>query len=63
VIPQCPSVLQCSNTGVPVILDAESKAGQAYQDAVARLLGEKVELRFVLPPKRGLMDWLLRRSA
>lgn len=63
VIPQCPSVLQCSNTGVPVILDPGSKAGAAYKDAVARLLGDNVELRFVAPSKRGLMDWLLRRSA
>ncbi len=63
VIPQCGSVLQASNLGMPVVLDDKSMAGQAYKDAVARLLGEDVELRYVTPQKRGLVDWLLRRSA
>jgi septum site-determining protein MinD len=63
VIPQCSSVLQASNLGMPVVLDDKSKAGQAYKDAAARLLGEDVELRYVTPQKRGLVDWLLRRSA
>ncbi|MBP9569968.1 MAG: septum site-determining protein MinD, partial [Aeromonadaceae bacterium] len=35
VIPESPSVLRASNAGEPVILDAESDAGQAYDDAVA----------------------------
>ena len=30
-----------------MIVDAESDAGQAYSDAVARLLGEDVPLRFI----------------
>jgi septum site-determining protein MinD len=63
VIPQCSSVLQASNLGMPVVLDDSSRAGQAYKDAAARLLGEDVELRYVTPQKRGLVDWLLRRSA
>ncbi len=63
VIPQCGSVLQASNLGMPVVLDDSSKAGQAYKDAAARLIGEDVELRYVSPQKRGLVDWLLRRSA
>jgi septum site-determining protein MinD len=63
VIPQDEAVLQASNTGVPVILDGKSQAGMAYADAVGRLLGEKVDLRFVTPPKRRLIHWLLRRSA
>lgn len=63
VIPQCGSVLQASNLGMPVVLDDSSRAGQAYKDAAARLLGEEVELRYVTPQKRGLVDWLLRRSA
>ena len=63
VIPQCGSVLQASNLGMPVVLDDSSKAGQSYKDAAARLLGEDVELRYVTPQKRGLVDWLLRRSA
>jgi septum site-determining protein MinD len=63
VIPQCGSVLQASNLGMPVVLDDSSKAGQAYKDAAARLLGEDVELRYVAQQKRGLVDWILRRSA
>ncbi|MCB1971621.1 MAG: septum site-determining protein MinD [Geminicoccaceae bacterium] len=63
VIPQCPSVLQASNLGMPVTLDEKSPASQAYLDAVRRLLGEEVEMRFLEPQKRGLMSWLWRRSA
>jgi septum site-determining protein MinD len=63
VIPQCGSVLQASNLGMPVVLDDKSKAGQAYKDAAGRLLGEDIELRYVNPEKRGLVDWLFRRSA
>lgn len=47
VIPESPAVLRASNAGDPVILDAESDAGQAYSDAIARFLGENVPLRFV----------------
>ncbi|HTN29569.1 MAG TPA: septum site-determining protein MinD, partial [Pseudomonas sp.] len=40
VIPESQSVLKASNQGVPVILDEQSDAGQAYSDAVDRLLGK-----------------------
>ena len=63
VIPQDEAVLQASNVGLPVVLDERSIAGQAYSDAVRRLAGEEVELRFVAPPKRGFMQWLWRRTA
>ena len=63
VIPQCSSVLQASNLGNPVILDDSSIAGQAYKDAVGRLVGDDIELRFVTPQKRGIISWLMRRSA
>jgi len=53
VIPESENVLAASNAGVPVIHDAASIAGQAYTDAVARLLGEELELRFVDAPKKG----------
>jgi septum site-determining protein MinD len=53
VIPESENVLAASNAGVPVIHDAASIAGQAYVDAVARLLGEDVELRFIDAPKKG----------
>ena len=58
VIPESPSVLRASNAGEPVILDAESDAGQAYDDAVARLLGEKREFRFLQEEKKGFLSRL-----
>jgi len=63
VVPESPAVLKASNVGMPVTLDDKSNAGQAYQDAVARFLGEKVEHRFMSAPKKGLFDRLLRRTA
>jgi len=59
VIPESEAVLKSSNQGVPVILDRDSEAGQAYEDAVARLLGEEVEHRFLEVQKKGLFKRLL----
>jgi len=53
VIPESKSVLAASNSGEPVILDNASDAGQAYDDAVARLLGEDLPHRFLTPAKKG----------
>jgi septum site-determining protein MinD len=53
VIPESKSVLAASNSGEPVILDESSDAGQAYDDAVARLLGEDLPHRFITPAKKG----------
>src|SRR5919199_796869 len=61
VIPQDGAVLQASNVGMPVVLDDRSKAGAAYKDAVRRLLGEQLEMRFIAPPRRGFVQRLLRR--
>jgi septum site-determining protein MinD len=47
-------VLTASNAGTPVILNAESDVARAYDDAVTRLLGEPVPLRFIDEPKKGL---------
>ena len=63
VIPQDDAVLQASNVGMPVVLDERSKAGQAYTDAVKRLAGEQLEMRFVAPAKKGFVQWLFRRTA
>ncbi|MEO6075946.1 MAG: septum site-determining protein MinD [Dokdonella sp.] len=54
VIPESEGVLAASNAGVPVILDDQSNAGQAYDDAVARLLGEELPMRFTEANKKGL---------
>ncbi|MEO8460325.1 MAG: septum site-determining protein MinD, partial [Dokdonella sp.] len=56
VIPESEGVLAASNSGVPVILDEASNAGLAYDDAVARLLGDERPLRFVDPQKKGLFS-------
>ncbi len=58
VIPESPSVLKASNAGVPVILDKESEAGQAYEDLVARFLGEERPYRFIDMEKKTLLKRL-----
>ncbi len=58
IIPESASVLQASNSGVPVILDANSDAGQAYTDAVGRFLGEVRPHRFLEPNKKGFLTRL-----
>lgn len=54
VIPESKSVLTASNSGMPVILDEKSDAGQAYADIVARYLGEDIPHRFI-EEKKGLL--------
>lgn len=56
VIPESPEVLQSSNAGNPVILDVESTAGQAYTDAVARILGEQRPMRFTTVEKKSFFS-------
>ena len=63
VVPECTTVLKASNQGVPVIHDLDSRAGQAYGDAVARLLGEDVPQRFINIEDKGIFKRLFRRSA
>ena len=55
VIPESENVLAASNSGVPVILNNDSLAGQAYSDTVARVLGEERPLRFIEPVKKGFL--------
>jgi septum site-determining protein MinD len=55
VIPESGDVLNASNKGEPVILDLESNAGQAYDDAVARLMGQERPMRFTQAAKKGLL--------
>ena len=58
VIPESQAVLNASNAGVPVILDEASDAGQAYDDLVARYLGEERPHRFLDARKKGLLSRL-----
>ncbi len=61
VIPESPDVLRASNSGNPIILDTKSDAGQAYADAVERLLGNEVPLRFT-QAKKSLLGILFSRD-
>lgn len=60
VIPESQAVLRASNAGVPVTLDEASDAGQAYLDAVARLLGEDIPHRFIKEEKKGFLRRLFK---
>lgn len=59
VIPESEAVLKASNQGQPVILDAETQAGQAYNDAVDRLLGKDIAHRFLEVQKKNFFKRLL----
>ncbi|HBD7405039.1 TPA: septum site-determining protein MinD [Legionella pneumophila] len=62
VIPESKSILKASNTGTPVILDESSDAGIAYQDAIARFLGEERPMRFISIDKKGLFRRLFSKN-
>jgi septum site-determining protein MinD len=56
IIPESKAVLKASNTGTPVVLDEENAdAAPAYQDAVARFLGEERPMRFIHNERKGLL--------
>ncbi|KAJ0402961.1 hypothetical protein P43SY_009218 [Pythium insidiosum] len=62
VIPESTHVLTSSNMGQPVITATGDKAAVAFEDAVARFLGEERELKFLEPDKpKGLLDRLFAR--
>lgn len=63
VIPESESVLQCSNQGMPAIYDAASDVAQAYQDVIARFLGEDRPMRFIYPEPKGFLKRLLGRGS
>ena len=58
VIPESQAALKSSNAGVPVIMDQQSDAGQAYLDAVERLLGNEIDYRFLTNERKGLLKRL-----
>jgi len=55
-IPESQSVLTSSNAGTPVIANLETDAGQAYDDLVARFLGEDRPQRFLTVEKKGFFN-------
>jgi septum site-determining protein MinD len=58
VIPESESVLHASNQGLPAIHLKETDVAAAYQDVVARYLGEDVPMRFTEYEKPGLLKRL-----
>ncbi|QIK81422.1 septum site-determining protein MinD [Lysobacter sp. HDW10] len=56
VIPESTDVLNASNKGEPVILESNSDAAIAYDDAVARLMGETRPMRFLQAEKKGFFS-------
>ncbi len=57
-IPESPAVLTSSNAGTPVIASRDTDAGQAYDDLVARFLGEERPHRFLTAEKKGFFNKL-----
>ncbi|QDP72609.1 septum site-determining protein MinD [Legionella israelensis] len=55
VIPESKAVLKASNTGTPVVLEVESDASLAYQDAIARFLGEERPMRYISNERKGIL--------
>lgn len=62
VIPESKSVLKASNTGMPVTMDETSDAGLAYQDAIARFLGENKPMRFIANERKGILRRLFSKN-
>ncbi len=60
IIPESESVLHASNQGNPAIHMEGSDVAQAYQDVVARFLGEEVPLRFTTYQKPGLFQRIFK---
>ncbi len=61
VVPESTSVLDSSNAGLPVIFTEKSEAGMAYDDLVARFLGEDRPHRFLTAKKKGFFARLFGR--
>lgn len=62
IIPESKAVLKASNTGTPVVLDEFSDAGLAYQDAVARFIGEDRPMRFQHIERKGILRRLFGKT-
>ena len=58
VVPESETVLQASNQGLPAIHLKDSDVAGAYQDLVARFLGEERPMRFTEAARPGLFKRL-----
>ncbi|WP_420557341.1 septum site-determining protein MinD [Roseovarius sp.] len=63
IVPESQAVLRASNIGTPVTLDEPSAASRSYEDAVARLTGQEVEMRIAGERRPGIFHRLFGRSA
>lgn len=63
IIPESESVLLASNQGTPAILFESSPVAQAYEDVVARFLGEERPMRFADAEKQGFIARLFKLVA
>jgi len=61
VIPESKCVLTATNLGKPVILMENEDAAEAYKDAVSRLLGEDLKMKFTEPRQKGFFEKLFQR--
>lgn len=60
IIPESEDIIKASNSGEPAIRMEGGDASIAYKDAVSRLLGEDVPMKFTDISKNGFFDKLLK---
>jgi septum formation inhibitor-activating ATPase MinD len=56
VVPDDESIIISTNRGVPAVMEERSRAGQAFRDIAARIMGNDVPIAAMLEPD----DWLGR---
>jgi septum site-determining protein MinD len=61
VIPESESVLEASNQGLPAVHLKGTDVSEAYQDVVARFLGEDKPMRFTDAVKPGFFKRIFGR--
>lgn len=62
VVPESQSVLNASNSGVPVVMDKASDAGKAYHDIVKRYLGEAPPFKEADKQKKGFLRRIFKKN-
>lgn len=60
IIPESEDIVKASNNGEPAIRSKDSDASIAYKDAVSRILGEDIPLKFVQAEKSGFIHKIFK---
>ncbi|HEV2548980.1 MAG TPA: cell division topological specificity factor MinE [Stellaceae bacterium] len=60
--PKKPASASVAKERLQIVL-AHERAGRAYDDAVARFVGEQREMRFVMPERRSFLRGWFGRAA